>query len=452
MARRFTAANAADLITFALTAQLAAIPTGALTFGVLWRPQSNHRGGIVKLTQTGAVQAGCNPFDGAGHLFFSVNGSGDAGAYTGDIGNYRQDWFTKPAGNGVQLRHHLNRYAAPGWAHNNLGAVNAGGAANENMITGLFAAGQWLDADIAAMGWYAANVADGTFDASALMAAFDAWRTLATPAGLWAFNQVNAADPIPDESGNGATGTPTGTTISSDPPGFSFASDVQSEGRGFVGVAGFSASSKTVESEGHGTAGVTGGGESAQVAPSTALNFFNVVSAIGQCASDGLAIDSIAGRPCRECFVVAGSIVADSCGCTCGPGDTRTGQLALSVTRIFPSATFPNPAVDDGRQSRCGVPFLVAEVHVQVHRCVHTMDENGTPPTCDQLLEDARIWHSDAAAVRKAVGCCVRDMKADRTIRDFAIGETVPLGEEGGCTGSDLRVLVAIANCTCPRG
>lgn len=450
MARRFTAANAADLVTHTLTAQLAAIPTAALTFGVLWRPRSNHRGGIVKLTQSGSIVAGCNPFDGAGHLFFSVNGSGDAGDYLADINFYRQDWFTKPAGAGVQLRHHLNRYQAPGWTHTNLGAVSAGGAANENMIVGLFAAGQWADLDIACLGWYAANVADATFDASNLMSQFDAWRTLATPAGLWAYNQANAADPIPDESGNGATGTATGTTISDDPPGFSFSSDVASEGRGFLGVAGSSASSKEAPSEGTAHVGVAGAGASSVPVALTALNFITMVTGIGQCAADGLEIDSVGGRPCRTCFAVAGTIVADNCSCTCGELDNRNGQLAVTVPRIYPSATLWQPSVDNAHSSRCGPKHLVAEVHVQVHRCVHTMGDDGEPPTCEQLLQDAVVWHSDAAAIRKAVGCCVREMKADGTIRDYAIGETVALGEEGGCTGSDIRVLIAIPNCTCP--
>lgn len=212
----------------------------------------------------------------------------------------------------------------------------------------------------------------------------------------------------------------------------------------------YTTTTDNVASEGVLDAAATLSGESTIPVPLTALNFLGIVTGIGQCAADGLEIDSVAGLPCRVCLAIAGSIVADDCGCTCGEDDTRNGQLAVSVTQIYPSATFPTAAIDDGRQSRCGVAFLVAEVHVQVHRCVHTMDDAGNAPNCTDLLADAVVWHSDAAAIRKAVGCCVRDLKAAGTIKDFAIGATVPLGEQGGCTGSDLRVLVAISNCTCP--
>lgn len=212
----------------------------------------------------------------------------------------------------------------------------------------------------------------------------------------------------------------------------------------------FTSTTDNIASEGSAAAAATGQGESTVPAALTALNFLGVVTGIGQCVADGLEVDSVAGLPCRTCLAVAGTIVADDCSCTCGDDDTRNGQMAVNVLRIYPSATFPTPATDDGRQSRCGVGFLVAEIHVQVHRCVHTMTDAGTAPTCDELLQDAVVWHSDAAAVRKAVGCCLIDMKAAQTIRDFSVGETVPLGEEGGCTGSDLRVLVAIRHCLCP--
>lgn len=177
-------------------------------------------------------------------------------------------------------------------------------------------------------------------------------------------------------------------------------------------------------------------------------NFINIITGIGACVVSGLAADTATGAPCRTCLAIGGSIAADGC-CTCTDGGN--GQLAVTVTQIYPSATFPQPANDDGRQSRCGVAFLVAEVHVQIHRCVHTSDEAGNPPTCEQLLADAIMWHADAAAIRKAVGCCVSDMKAARTIRDFTVGATTALGEEGGCAGSDLQLLVAITNCLCAR-
>lgn len=226
--------------------------------------------------------------------------------------------------------------------------------------------------------------------------------------------------------------------------------DITSEGILNTAAAGEGTSAKEATSEGVTDTAAAGTVESTVPAALTALNFIGVVTGIGQCVADGLEVDSIAGLPCRVCLAVAGSIVADDCGCTCGELDNRNGQLAVTVPRIYPSATLWQPSVDNAHGSKCGVPHLVAEVHVQVHRCVHTMTDDGEPPTCEQLLQDAVVWHSDAAAIRKAVGCCVRAMKAAGTIRDYAIGETTALGEEGGCTGSDIRMLIAIPNCTCP--
>lgn len=212
----------------------------------------------------------------------------------------------------------------------------------------------------------------------------------------------------------------------------------------------FTSTTDNIASEGTAAAAASGSGESTVPAPLTALNFFGVVTGIGQCAADGLEVDSIGGLPCRVCLAVPGAIAADHCDCVCGDDPTRSGQLAVTVSRIYPSTTFPNADAETSRTNRCGAPYLIAEIHVQVHRCVPGIDADGNPPTCDDLIAAAEVWHSDAAAIRKAVGCCVIEMKAAGTIRDFVVGETLALGPEGNCAGSDLRVLVAIPHCRCP--
>jgi hypothetical protein len=219
MGRRFDGVD--DELTFAI-GNLATIPTIAFSYGVLWSPLSNHRGGLVKLTQAGSIQVGCNPFDGAGHLFFSVNGSVDAGDYLADLTLWRQDWFTKPAGNGVQVRHHRYRYSTGLWVHADLGAVNIGGAA-DSMVIGLFAAGQFLHADLAVEAFYATDFADATLEASGVVASLPAWQALASPRGIWAFNQTSVTDPVLDLTGGGADQSArVGTTVTGDPPGFSY--------------------------------------------------------------------------------------------------------------------------------------------------------------------------------------------------------------------------------------
>lgn len=179
-----------------------------------------------------------------------------------------------------------------------------------------------------------------------------------------------------------------------------------------------------------------------------AANFGNIVTGLGQCACDAL---EVAGRPvCRCCPAVPGSITWDDCGCVCEDGSN--GQLAAAVTRIYPSDTFPQPATESGLQSKCGAKLLVAEIKIEVTRCVPTMDAAGTPPACDDLRTAAMDWNSDAAAVRQAVGCCLRSLYDQGRIKNFAIGQTLAKPEQGGCAGSELTVLTAINNCNCLGG
>ena len=217
MARRFDGID--DQITFAI-GNLASIPTAAFSWGCLWSPLSNHRGGLNVLDQAGSHQVGCNPFDGAGHLFFSVNGSVDAGDYLADLTLWRQDWLTKPAGNGVQVRHHRYRYSTGLWVHADLGAVNVGGAA-DTMIIGLFNAGQFLHADLGVQAYYNIDHSDATIENSTVVTRLSGWAGLASIRGLWAFNQ-NPVSAVQDLTGGGANQSAiVGTTVApADPPGF----------------------------------------------------------------------------------------------------------------------------------------------------------------------------------------------------------------------------------------
>lgn len=167
---------------------------------------------------------------------------------------------------------------------------------------------------------------------------------------------------------------------------------------------------------------------------------FTVARRIGQCAAAALE-ETSSGAPDRVCLVVPGEIADDECEC---------GQLAVTVPRLYPSSNFPAPTIDDGRQAPCGIPYLGVDLSVSIMRCVPGPDSKGRPPGCPELEEAARVWHEDATAVRRGVGCCLQAMEAEGTIVAYVLGATDAAGPRGGCVGSLLRLTVALVHCLCP--
>lgn len=203
-----------DVITFDVGGA-ASIPTAAMTWAVIWKPGSSHRGGLLDATATGTRQLGINPFDSnAGDVFFALNGSTslDYGAY---IGGWALLAFTKAAGNAT-VRSHTYVYSSATWAHTDLAAVNVRSAV-DTFAVGSFDGGQWLNGRLAAMGmWAGTALSDAQLET--LTGRLKAWVDLA-PSSLWAFNQASVATAVTDLTGGGANQTAiTGTTVSSDEP------------------------------------------------------------------------------------------------------------------------------------------------------------------------------------------------------------------------------------------
>jgi hypothetical protein len=81
-----------------------------------------------------------------------------------------------------------------------------------------------LDGDVAVVGICGAVWSDGQFET--LMTSLADWVTLmgADPAVLWAFDQADVSIPVVDVLGGGGDQTAiSGTTVTTDPPGFSYA-------------------------------------------------------------------------------------------------------------------------------------------------------------------------------------------------------------------------------------
>jgi hypothetical protein len=154
--------------------------------------------------------------------------------------------------------------------------------------------------------------------------------------------------------------------------------------------------------------------------------------------------DAETGVPDRACVVPGSNVAWDQCDC---------GQLAVVVTRSFPSVTFPQEASAAATASFAGncVPLVVAEITISLVRCVPGPTDAGDPPSCEALSEAARLQEIDAHAVRTAVQChLVAEETEHRRITNFVIRGQQRVGPEGGCAGSELLVTVGkIDACPC---
>jgi len=157
-----------------------------------------------------------------------------------------------------------------------------------------------------------------------------------------------------------------------------------------------------------------------------------------QCAR--FELDACDAPPTRT-YVTTGEIVWDDC---CADG----GQLVVSIKRTFNTDTFPatvaTPLV-------CQNWEAAADLEVQIVRCAPTYNDDGEPPTTEQLNESALLVINDAAAVRRGVTCCLLSMlDAGVEITDAIVNEQSFVGPQGGCVGSSLFITIGVLEvCDC---
>jgi len=130
--------------------------------------------------------------------------------------------------------------------------------------------------------------------------------------------------------------------------------------------------------------------------------------------------------------VVPGAIAWDSCDC---------GILAVSIAQVYPSEDFPAPQAT--KSGRCDAPIEVAEIIIQIIRCVPGQ-EGLTPPTVAQLDTAAQEVALDAYETLRATSTLLCQMDADREIYDFLVRPQTARGPSGNCAGTELRALVAL--------
>lgn len=159
--------------------------------------------------------------------------------------------------------------------------------------------------------------------------------------------------------------------------------------------------------------------------------WFTVAEAVHQAVYAGLST-----KPDRH-GVVPGEIAWDGCDC---------GLLAVTVRTVFLSDAFPRQATENV-STQCRSAYEVAEIVVQIVRCVPGPGDNGDPPSPATLSTAAQTWAQDAGELLSAVNTLVCQMVEAEQIVDGIIRQLTSQGPEGLCGGSELSVLIGL-----PRG
>jgi len=153
------------------------------------------------------------------------------------------------------------------------------------------------------------------------------------------------------------------------------------------------------------------------------------------------------GCPCNTCLV-PGQPAWDWCAADCGT--TCPGELYVGMRRLYPSRDSPRPFTEVRTGHSCPPLLTAAEFTITLARCAPVADDNGIPPSCDDLAESARILHADAAGIANALHCCVPGLAADGRRLRYLVGEQRVIGPQGRCVGLEQIVTVALGGCACP--
>lgn len=150
-----------------------------------------------------------------------------------------------------------------------------------------------------------------------------------------------------------------------------------------------------------------------------------------QCAIDALNAQAFSDpmlkpAPDRAFIQPGGQVAWDDC-CDCD-GERCGGQLWVRVVRAHPSNPYPVKSI---AVIPCADDFAT-QLGLGIVRCVHTMDDDGSPPTAEQLTLEAHQAVCDMAALLKAIECCSDDI--DQTV---VVDQWLPLGASGGCAGGE---------------
>jgi hypothetical protein len=131
---------------------------------------------------------------------------------------------------------------------------------------------------------------------------------------------------------------------------------------------------------------------------------------------------------------VPGEIAWDSCDCG--------GMLAVSMTRLYLSETFPEES--ETVSGSCQPPYEVGQFTVAVIRCAPQPEGAETAPRADELDTAAGLLLQDATEMLDSVAALMCRLKNDDQVLDYLVTPVEPVGPEGTCVGVNLTVRVCL--------
>lgn len=442
--RRFDGVD--DRIFFA-PGNAAPIDGGPITIATIWRPSSNHQGGLIDGRNAGVRRWAINPFS-DNNVYINTGGGITSTNYGAYIGQWALLAFTKPNGSST-VRTHLFRYDTSIWTHTDLAACGDSPGGIDEIIVGWFGSSEYLHADLAVMGIWSSALSDVALEG--LTNALEDWDA-ASPAALWAFNQENVATPVEDITDGGADQTAiTGTTVLSgqDPPGFDFSLPLEG-----VLAATEPADTATLTGDALDDGVLTGTAAAAtgtftgdQPDPTNSYGFISQLSAtLLNCLCTAVATNP--GAPQHCCYRVGTEPVHDIHLET--QVDLCCEGLAYVLLRdVYPSTeSFPENDIVRQAQAKCTPPTWAVAFRVGIVRCVPVV------PDCDEnnLAFVQNVY--DVQSINEAM-CCFRDFFRDSTVflgMSLVIERQTQGSTSGGCTERYVNIVAQIPNLDCGCG
>lgn len=163
----------------------------------------------------------------------------------------------------------------------------------------------------------------------------------------------------------------------------------------------------------------------------------NVLS--GLLADVNAALAATPYGACQYAVVLPGTDIPwDDCGC---------GMLAVAVNRVYRTRNFPQDAQDV--YTKCDDFAVAFDLKMVVLRCVPLGDTQQpsavyVPPGPAQTLVALQTQESDRAVVFNTVTCSLSELEEVRLVGSYIVNDSVTLGPQGGCAGSQLNFKLAL--------
>jgi hypothetical protein len=144
---------------------------------------------------------------------------------------------------------------------------------------------------------------------------------------------------------------------------------------------------------------------------------------------------ALTDKPCRY-GVVPGEAAWDDCTC---------GMLTVAQVRTYVSDEFPLP-LDAPVGIGCDGAYEVTEFLLTLLRCSPGPGDgpDDIAPSVEDLDTAAQAASRDGVEMLNAAVAELCTMKIDGDVEDFLVTELIAVGPQGDCTGSELRVTVAL--------